>query len=128
MPPPSAPRVLVVDDDPAIRAWLRRSLEHAGYLVTTAHDIPAAETVLADGHLDAMIFELRLGGRSGVELLDLVRGHPRLASIPVLMLTGVARMSEVEELTIRRHSAHVFYKPAPVGDIVNTLNRLVAAP
>jgi DNA-binding response OmpR family regulator len=39
---PARDRVLVVDDDPHVAASVRRSLEYAGYLVTVAHDGPAA--------------------------------------------------------------------------------------
>ncbi len=113
-------------DDDAIRTWLRRSLEHAGYTVTAAHDMASAGAILAECSLDAMILDLRLGEHSGVELLDLVRGHQLLATIPVLMLTGVARMTEIEELTIRRHGASIFYKPVAVGAILRRLERVLA--
>jgi CheY-like chemotaxis protein len=122
---PARGTVLVVDDDPAVLALLKRSLESLGYAVMTADDQRSAESVLASEHIDALTLDLRLGERSGLDLLDSLRGRDDLARLPVLMLTGVTQMTEDEEETIRRNGAYVFYKPAPLGELRATLARVL---
>ncbi|HEY5246215.1 MAG TPA: response regulator transcription factor [Acidimicrobiales bacterium] len=79
-------RILVVDDDPAVRSSLDRALRLEGYEVETAADGPAALQVLSIGSPDAVILDLGLPGLDGLAVCR------RLRSVgddtPVLMLTA----------------------------------------
>ena len=80
-----AHRILLVDDDPAIRASLRFSLEMEGYRVTT---FAAAEDLLALPHIarnDCLVLDYRLPGMDGLELLDLLR--QRGVTLPAVLIT-----------------------------------------
>ena len=76
-------RVLVVDDEPAIRRLLRQTLERAGHTVIEAADARAAlATVSRDGP-DAVLLDLGLPGRDGLELVPVIARETTVALIVV---------------------------------------------
>ncbi|MFG1943109.1 response regulator transcription factor [Nonomuraea sp. NPDC048826] len=79
-------RLLVVDDEPALREALQSSLEFEGYKVTTADDGQAALDVLARQPYDAVLLDVmmpRLDGLTACRRLRAGGNH-----VPVLMLTA----------------------------------------
>ena len=80
-------KILVVDDERAVRESLRRALELEGYEIELADDgIAALETLEASGEPDAMILDVLMPGLDGLEVARrLRRGGSRL---PILMLTA----------------------------------------
>jgi signal transduction histidine kinase len=79
-------RILIVDDAAAIRTVLRRVLERAGYEVIDAADVNAALGLLQSGHVDVVLTDVQMPGRSGVELAELViRDFP---GIKVIAMSG----------------------------------------
>jgi len=79
-------RVLVVEDEAKVAAALREGLEGDGYQVVVEHDGEAASTRLARDHFDAILLDLTLPGRDGLEVLASLR-H-RGIGVPVLVLTA----------------------------------------
>jgi putative two-component system response regulator len=80
-------RILVVDDEPAIRGLVRRLLERAGYDCRTAESPEEAERLLEDADFELLLADLQMPGGSGLELIARVRTrHPDTAAI---MITGV---------------------------------------
>ncbi|MBO0686162.1 MAG: response regulator, partial [Candidatus Dormibacteraeota bacterium] len=65
--------VLVVDDDPHIRASLRRTLAFEGYLVREAEDGICALALAAEEQPDLVILDLMLPGMDGVEVCRRLR-------------------------------------------------------
>jgi two-component system, OmpR family, response regulator MprA len=79
-------RILVVDDDPAVREALRRILTLGGYEVQVAEDGEQALELIAQAVPDAVVLDLGLPGIDGLEVCRRIR---RLGNrVPVLMLTG----------------------------------------
>jgi two-component system KDP operon response regulator KdpE len=68
-----ATRVLVVDDEPAIRRLLRGSLSRAGHEVIEAGDARAALSALAIDKPDLVLLDLGLPDRDGLELIPLIK-------------------------------------------------------
>lgn len=68
----SAHKIVVVDDEPAIRRLLRSALERAGYAVIEAGTAREAQNALSIDHPDAMLLDLGLPDREGLELVPLV--------------------------------------------------------
>ncbi len=79
-------RILVVDDDRAVREALRRALTLAGYEVQTAEDGEQALEQIARAIPDAVVLDLGMPGIDGVEVCRRVRllGN----RVPILMLTA----------------------------------------
>lgn len=83
---------MIVEDDAALRDVLRRTLEESGHIVDAAIDGPSGETMGADDSYDAIVLDIMLPGRDGI---DVVRALRELdVQTPVLMLT--ARISEAD--------------------------------
>jgi two-component system response regulator MprA len=81
-----AVRVLIIDDDPALRGALRRALSLAGYDVGTAAGGEQGLASIADRPPDAIVLDVGMPGVDGLELCRRLRaGGDR---VPVLMLTA----------------------------------------
>ncbi|MFI6849332.1 response regulator transcription factor [Kitasatospora sp. NBC_00085] len=82
-----AGRVLVVDDDAAIRRTLERGLRLSGFSVSLAEDGEAALAVLAAAAPDVLVLDVSMPGLSGAEVCRTLR--TRGDDIPVLMLSAL---------------------------------------
>jgi len=80
------PHILVVDDDPQIRALLQEYLAENGLRVSAAAGGAAMNQILGEETIDLIILDLRLADEDGMAIARTLRD--RLA-IPVVMLTGV---------------------------------------
>lgn len=107
-------KVLVVDDDAALRLLCRVNLEHAGFTVTEAGTVTEAEAAL-DASPDVVLLDVHLGGEESTSLL--ARVHD--AHIPVAVVTGSVDVSEYREL-----ADAVLSKPFPPGKLVEITRRL----
>jgi two-component system nitrogen regulation response regulator GlnG len=86
MNPPPALDVWIVDDDASIRWVLERALKQAGMQATVFEDADAALAALRRGEPDVLVTDIRMPGKSGLELLDEIRTRrPRL---PVIVMTA----------------------------------------
>jgi CheY-like chemotaxis protein len=79
--------VLVVDDDPVIRAVLTGALEAQGYQVLTSVDGPAIEVARAQ-RPDLILLDLMMPGMDGPEVSRHLRADPRTAAIPIVALSA----------------------------------------
>ena len=66
----SGKRLLIVEDDLALRTGLRDSFEGEGFDVTIAEDGDAGHELLFTRHFDAVVLDLMMPGRSGLDLID----------------------------------------------------------
>jgi two-component system, OmpR family, response regulator len=80
------PHILVVDDDPQIRALLQEYLTESGLRVTTASTGKQMSQILADEPIDLIILDLRLAGEDGMAITRSLRDQ---SAIPIVMLSGV---------------------------------------
>jgi len=91
----SETKVLLVDDDAAVRNALRRVLEHRGYRVFPCSSGGEALEQLANGGFDAMVSDVRMPGMSGLKLLRAVREHD--LDLPVILVTGNPDLASATE-------------------------------
>lgn len=85
-------RVLVVDDEPAVRQALDRALRFEGYATEMADDGPAALAAHAERPADAIILDVAMPRMDGLEVCRRLRAAGD--ATPVLMLTARAAVSE----------------------------------
>jgi two-component system OmpR family response regulator len=84
--------ILVVEDEPDIADFVRRSLEAAGYAVTCAADGDGGAREALSGEYALILLDIMLPGRSGLEVLDALRARDR--ETPVIMLTAKAEIDD----------------------------------
>lgn len=120
MPPP---RVLVVDDEPAVLDMLAWSLRRGGYEVVALSRFEDAKRYISDTPPDALVTDVRLGAFNGLQLAWLMRDAR--ATAPVLVLSGY------DDPTLRKEAERlggVFHtKPVPSETLVSYLREKLGA-
>jgi two-component system phosphate regulon response regulator PhoB len=84
----NAPRVLLVEDEPAIAELVAVNLRHNGFQPVWAEDGEAAQRELDAVLPDVILLDWMLPGQSGLSLARKWRASPRTKAIPILMLTA----------------------------------------
>lgn len=84
----SEARILIVDDEVAIRDMIRMSLEMAGFSCLEAEDIRRAHGIIVDERPDLVLLDWMLPGGSGIELLRRLKRDSQTENVPVIMLTA----------------------------------------
>ena len=82
-----AARILVVEDEPKVSAFIRRGLEEEGFEVEVAYDGPFGVRLALNHAFDLLILDVILPGMSGLEVLKAVRAQDQ--EMPILMLTAL---------------------------------------
>jgi CheY-like chemotaxis protein len=82
-------RLLVVDDEPVVRALITACLDGAGWEVDAVADGAAALDAASQTQPDLILLDVGLPGLSGPAVLQQLRAAPPTASIPILYLTGL---------------------------------------
>jgi signal transduction histidine kinase/response regulator of citrate/malate metabolism len=82
-------RILIADDNPDMRSYVARILG-VHWAVDAAEDGHAALQKLSEAHYDLLLTDVMMPGFDGFALLREVRAHPRLAGLPVIMLSARA--------------------------------------
>lgn len=102
------PRILIIDDEAAIRESLDTLLTFEGFTVTMAIDGPSGLDTLARNQFDLLLLDLALPGESGIDLLPrIVEMHPDL---PVIMITAYGTVGNVVD-AIRAGAENFVQKP-----------------
>jgi PAS domain S-box-containing protein len=96
--PADAPTVLVIDDDPAMRDLLVRMLRAGGFASATA--ATSAEGLLLADELKpaAITLDVKMPRVDGWQLLAELKQHPRLAAIPVIVISMISERARGHEL------------------------------
>ena len=121
-----AAHVLLAEDDPVLRRYLEVVLGRAGYRVTAAADGLEALKLALSSDIDAVVTDSvmpRLGGR---ELCRLLRARPELASLPVVLLTGLGAEAQGREAAAQADAR--LTKPVDAKELLDCLARLLRPP
>jgi two-component system, OmpR family, response regulator len=86
MPETLDAHILVIDDDPQIRALLQEYLGENGLRVSAASSGEQMSQILHDEAIDLVVLDLRLSGEDGMAIARSLRDQ---SAIPIVMLTGV---------------------------------------
>lgn len=119
--------VLLVEDALTTRCILEQFFTRAGCDVLQAADPDTAFLRLKTSEVDAVILDLRLGKRSGLEVLEQIRLEERYADLPVIILTGVLQVLPEEDEIIKTHRAHLLYKHLGYKEVVGRLEQIIKA-
>ncbi len=83
-------KILVIDDDRALAAFLTGLLEDHGYVAQAAYDGQQGLDALRRERPDLVLLDITMPEKSGVRFYREVRADESLATIPVVMVTGVS--------------------------------------
>jgi len=113
----ATPRILVVDDDEALRSVYSRVLTKEGYTVRLAASAEDALAYVKEERPDAILLDLRMPLINGVGFLYRLRQDPANQSIAVALITGETTLDEPTIGDLRTLSAQVWHKPLSLDDI-----------
>lgn len=121
----STETLLIVDDDEIFRVRLGESFRRRGYRVRLAANYDEALAAVSEGKPHLSVVDLRMPGRSGLELVrDLKRESPETK---VVVLTGYGSIATAVE-AIRLGATNYLEKPADADDIITAFDRGDAPP
>lgn len=113
-------RLLVVDDEPDMRLFLRIALESNGYDVIEAADGRSALHAVDDERPDCVLLDLRMAGVDGWGVLEELDAGGRLADLPVVVQSAHAR-GETERAALAAGARAFLRKPFSIDGLLRTV-------
>jgi CheY-like chemotaxis protein len=117
-----APRVLVVDDDPAIRDFVGQALEEEGYEVRLAINGQDALSTLLKWHADLIVLDLMMPTMDGWTFRERQRESEALANIPVIVMSAARNLNGQSD---RLLPAAILPKPFDLDHLLTETERLL---
>lgn len=116
-------RVLLAEDDRALRRFLEVVLQRAGYEVLPASDGLEAMKVALSTTIDIVVTDAMMPNLNGHELCRFLRNSQTLAQVPVILLSAL----EQKEIDVSREHADAFLaKPVSSETLVECIEKLLA--
>ncbi len=115
-------RILVAEDERALREFVCRALDQSGHTVTPVEDGLQALSALAGGDFDLLLTDIVMPGMDGIALaLKVARDNPEL---PILLMSGYAmERQKVHNLEALIHE--VIAKPFSLREITDAVSRVL---
>jgi two-component system response regulator HydG len=113
-------RLLVVDDEPAIRSACRQVAANLGFQVDVAENVAEARSLVEANRPDMVLLDLRMPGIGGMQFLHEL--HSQHADIAVIVMTAFASVPSAVE-AMRIGAVDYLTKPFALNDLVQVLDR-----
>jgi CheY-like chemotaxis protein len=119
----SVKQLLLIDDDPELRAFLQTGLELiGGYTVLCASNGDAGLEMVIDHAPDCLIVDIRMPGLDGFQLVRAVRGDRQTAHIPMIILSALA-YPQSDLLGILSGADAYLTKPVEIDVLLQTIDK-----
>jgi PleD family two-component response regulator len=112
--------ILIADDDPVSRVYLRAAVERLGHRCTVAYDGAVAWELFLEERPDLLITDWQMPGLNGTELVRRVREQHDSAYVYALVLTGAADEDAARE-TMNAGADDLIYKPLYASELERKL-------
>lgn len=120
-PPPTGPRLLVVDDNDDNRDMLARRLKRRGYQVDAAGSGAKALDAIDQTRYSLILLDVMMPGVNGLEVLQYVRKRFSKSQLPVLMATARSDSEDVVE-ALRLGANDYVIKPLNFNELIAALD------
>ena len=118
----SKPTILIVEDDPHMRAALEASLKKGGYCVETAEDVPQADEKVREKTYGLILTDLRMPNGSGIEVIKKARAvRP---DTPVIVITAYGTVDVAVE-AMKEGAVDFIQKPFSFEELHQAVNQSV---
>ena len=124
----TAPRVLIVDDDPATADSFSRTLRLEGYEVWAALSAEEGLSLAQLHQPNVIVLDLRMPLTSGLQFLRAIRAIDGLATTPVAIVTGDYGLDDEVRDEIRALGAELRFKPIWIEELVTLARELLRVP
>jgi DNA-binding NtrC family response regulator len=121
-------RILLIEDEPSVAAFLRTALERRGYKITSSATATDGLQLLATGDFRGVISDFRTpGGITGADVHDwLLRHRPELAS-RIIFITGDTASAETVAL-LAQNGTPCVEKPFRVHQLMDAVEKTIGKP
>lgn len=117
-------KILVVDDFSTMRRIVKNLLGDLGFKnIEEADDGNTALPKLQSGSFDFLVTDWNMPGMTGIDLLKAVRADPKLANIPVLMVTAESKREQIIEAAQAGVNGYVV-KPFTAGTLEEKISKI----
>ncbi|GAC1327470.1 MAG: hypothetical protein NVSMB2_26880 [Chloroflexota bacterium] len=125
----AAPRILVIDDTPALIDVIRACLEEEGYRVRTCLESRAAVAMAKAEPPDVIMLDVVMPEVSGWEVLAELRADPAFAQIPVIVCTAYVAeaMGRLAELKGPDQHLGLLPKPFDIEELIEVVESVTSA-
>lgn len=117
-------KILVVEDEIDVSKVLRKRLQEANYEVVVAGDAYQAIEYVHKENIDLIILDLMLPAGGGLSVLKNVKLSPKLAYLPILVLTGI-RDDQYKAKVLEAGVDEYMEKPYDNEVLIKTINDLL---
>ena len=119
--------ILVVDDEPGVIEILQINLEYEGYrVIGVSQGLDALEKIRAENP-DLLILDVMMPGMNGWQVLERMGADPKMAQIPVIMLTVLAEDMDVVK-GLEKGAVEFITKPFNLVHLVGAVKLLLENP
>ncbi|HHX39919.1 MAG TPA: response regulator transcription factor [Armatimonadetes bacterium] len=119
-----SPRILVVDDEPAIVEGLCEALELMGYQVQTAFNGQQALEAVDQVCPDLIVLDVLMPRMDGLQTLEILRGKPATRDTPIILLTALGSDMDIIE-GIKAGATMYLTKPAEISKVVSLISAIL---
>lgn len=124
MPKLKGGRILIVDDEEALRFFITHLLRQAGWLVDEASSGEAALALLAERPFDVVLLDLRMAGMGGVATMQKIKDH--WPETMIVIMTAYATLESAVE-AVRSGAFDYLQKPCDSQKILEVTAQALAA-
>lgn len=117
-----APRILIVDDEPDVRAFFDQVLSEDGYYITAVGTARLARRAVSDGAFEAVLLDMSLPDGDGIDLVREMRGeYPYLK----ILATSGFLVGNMPQTVIAAGATATLAKPTTAREIRHAVFRLL---
>jgi DNA-binding NtrC family response regulator len=116
------PQILIVDDDRTILTVLRRVLANHGFATREAGDVETALGIAYGEHIDLVVSDVVMPGRSGVELRREL--SERSPAMPVILISGWALPAPAESAS-KLPNTRFMWKPFALNALILAISEML---
>jgi DNA-binding response OmpR family regulator len=123
--PSTKPQVLVVEDEEALQRTMVDGLREANFEALSAYDGEHGLELAQERHPDLILLDIILPRRSGFEVLEALKADEGTRDIPVIVLTNLERISDVERMLSLGATNYLVKANYDVPDIVAKIREVL---
>lgn len=114
--------IIIVEDEPDTAEMFAEMLRLNGYRVLTSYGGTAAIALISKEKVDAVVLDLMMPDLSGLEVLSYLRRDPRLAHMPVMIVSAKSLPADVRQ-GLQAGASIYLTKPVAYQDFIDALEK-----
>ena len=119
-------KILVAEDDPSTRMLIKKSVEMLKHIVIQSSNGEVAFSILKDNpDIDLLITDMEMPVMGGRDLIDGLRSNKQLRDIPVIIVSGIIKASQVKDI-LKFGAARFMAKPINSTHLKDYIDQLLS--